>query len=207
MNLEYFSDPVPHVIVHNWFNDFELEQVWSELNFLTDKNKLLSPERTGSAQTRNGKLIKNNHGVFLDNLYAYREISGILTHTRKLWDRNFIDEISKFNFVFDYLRTANYDTCLLSYYEEGDNYLEHFDISALTGIIHLYKEPLHFSGGELIIRNKQFATENNRFILFPSCALHKVTPLKFTSNVKPFSGFGRYTISQFISHQQGLPNV
>jgi Rps23 Pro-64 3,4-dihydroxylase Tpa1-like proline 4-hydroxylase len=205
--IEFFSTPVPHIVVNNWFTDDELNLIWQEIDFLTRENILLNPTQTGSAQNTQGQLIKNNHGLFLDNLYSNRQISNILSCTRKLWRRDFVEQASKYNFVFDYLRTSNFDTCLLSYYEEGDHYLEHFDISALTALIHLYKDPLQFMGGELIIKNKIFPKENNRLILFPSCALHSVTPLKLNPNLKKFSGFGRYTISQFISHQQGLPNV
>jgi hypothetical protein len=39
--------------------------------------------------------------------------------------------------------------------------------------------------------------ENNRMIIFPSWAVHGVTPVKFLNTTEKFSGWGRYTISNF----------
>jgi hypothetical protein len=120
MNIEYFETPVPYIIVRNWFNEQELEQVWEELQFLTYGNKLRGPILTNSAKTGDGQVKKHNHGLFLDEAYTDRGLSNILTVTRKLWNPEFLETIEKHHFVFKYLKKSNQDSTLMSYYEDGD---------------------------------------------------------------------------------------
>jgi hypothetical protein len=56
-------------------------------------------------------------------------------------------------------------------------------------------------GGEFIFTDhkEEVSVENNCLIMFPSCIHHEVTPVKMINEVKPLSGYGRYTVSQFFS--------
>jgi Rps23 Pro-64 3,4-dihydroxylase Tpa1-like proline 4-hydroxylase len=201
MNIEYFETPVPYIIVRNWFNEQELEQVWEELQFLTYGNKLRGPILTNSAKTVDGQIKKHNHGLFLDEAYTDRSLSNILTVTRKLWNPEFLETIEKHHFVFKYLKKSNQDSTLMSYYEDGDYYLPHNDTAILTVLINLYKEPKQFSGGDLQLENSEHIVplENNRLVMFPSVSMHAVTPITFVEPNEKFSGNGRYTITQFIT--------
>jgi predicted 2-oxoglutarate/Fe(II)-dependent dioxygenase YbiX len=199
MFLDYYDSPIPHAVIKDYFNEQELNEVWEEINFLTYKDKLLSADITGSA-TNNSILQKKNHGIFLDGLYTNRATSNILKHTRKLWNSELTNFLKEKHFIFRYLETSNLDITLLNYYDEDDYYNWHYDYCILSAVIHLYKEPLKFSGGDFMLENEncRFPIENNRMIIFPSCANHAVTPIKFNEPTKPFSKYGRYTISQFI---------
>ena len=48
-----FSDPFPHLIIENFYNDKELELIWEELRFLTKPDKLLPPEDYGGVEGYN----------------------------------------------------------------------------------------------------------------------------------------------------------
>jgi hypothetical protein len=201
MNIEYFDLPTPHIVVHNYFTDVELKQIWQELEFLTYSSKLAPPSITGAATNSHQQIIKNNHGLFLDEIYSNRNISNILTINRKLWNPEFVKIAIEKHFIFNYITRSNQDSTLVSYYDEDNYYLPHYDNAILTGIINFYKEPLAFTGGDLMLGSEHniIPIENNRMVLFPSCAMHAVTPIKFNSPMPVFSGMGRYAISQFIT--------
>lgn len=202
-NFTYFEDKSPPlVIVENFYDENELDLIWRELNFLTSQDKLLEPEETGSA-TENGKILKRNKGIFLDVAYGIRKVSDILTINRKLFNMDFCDKLVKINPLFRTLKTSNYDSTLISYYENEGMYNKHTDTSTLTAVTYFFKEPKKFFGGDIIFNdyNIQVRIKNNMLIIFPSCLFHEVTEIKMEKN--NFDGFGRYCMTQFISTMTG----
>lgn len=199
MDIQYFDNPIPHVIIKNFFDEQELSNIWKELEFLTNSDVLLPPEKTVSATYDDGTLMKKNNGVFLYNIYnTQHPTSHILRYNRKIWNPIILEELISKNVFFNMLRMCNQDTCLLSYYENGDVYPMHSDAAVFTMLTHFYKEPKQFDGGDLILHpDKVIENENNRVILFPSFHKHAVTKLVMSPEHK-FSGYGRYTISQFF---------
>ena len=68
MIITYKQEPIPHIIVHEFYDKKELSKIWKELDFLTSPGKLKSPELTASATDSEGAFLKNNSGVFIDNI-------------------------------------------------------------------------------------------------------------------------------------------
>jgi Rps23 Pro-64 3,4-dihydroxylase Tpa1-like proline 4-hydroxylase len=202
MQFEFIERPFPHIIVRDFYNEIELSDIWKELEFLTNDRSLKSPEDTNSATTLDGVIKKNNHGVWIDSLYTDRKISNILTHSRKIFDLNFITKASFCHFVFKNLVTCDNDSILMSYYEDSNYYKSHIDNAALTVLTNFYKEPKCFTGGDLIFEthnNYTIPVENNRVIIIPSVIEHAVSAVKMDSN--NLNGFGRYTLAHFIKHR------
>ena len=201
MDIKYYDTPIPYATVHNFYNEQELSDIWKELDFLTSSGSFLPPELTATATTgpnATGKVLKQNKGVFLDNIYFKRDTSHILTHSKKIWNDDLLDFLANKNPFFKMLTLCNKDGCLLSYYENNDYYDWHNDAACFTFLVHLYREPKKFTGGDLILHpDKVIEIENNRLIVFPSFHKHSVTPV--ITDEKPNSGFGRYTITNFAS--------
>lgn len=193
--------PIPFVIVDDFFTDDELELIWKEIDFLSDKDKLLKPKDTSSAHDENGKLKKSNLGIFVDDVYCQRETSNILKITRKLFDKNFMDDLIKNNYIFNFYQRATSDRTLLSYYGDKDYYKSHHDDADFTSIIWLYKEPKEFEGGEFKFTDYdiKFECKNNQLIIFPSDLLHEVSEIELKSK-KPWTG--RYSLVNF-AYQRG----
>ena len=65
------TNPFPHVIFKNFYNDHELNLIWEELNFYTKPNKLLDAKGyRGVVDSTNAKAI------VLDDIYEnHRSIS------------------------------------------------------------------------------------------------------------------------------------
>jgi Rps23 Pro-64 3,4-dihydroxylase Tpa1-like proline 4-hydroxylase len=201
MEFKYVEKPIPHIIVHDFFSNQEVEDIWKELQFLTNNRTLVNEQKTESALDENGNPLKKNSGVFLDSFYGVnRNSSHILTYNRKIWNKDFIKRVEQCNDIFKYIGMTNQDSCLLSYYEDNDHYPPHVDISLYTMLIHLYREPKQFQGGEFSLHGVPDVTYDNcsnRMILFPSFQQHSVNKIIMSDN-KKFSGNGRYTISQFF---------
>jgi len=201
MIITYKQEPIPHIIVHEFYDKKELSKIWKELEFLTSPEKLKSPEFTASAENLEGVFLKNNFGVFIDNIYTDRSTSDILTITRKLFDPAFLQEIEKYHWIFKYLIKCNSDKLLLSYYQDGGYYKGHYDMASLTVLTNFFKEPKQFDGGDLILNDYDYTIpiENNRIIIFPSVIEHSVTSVtNVHAKNQLFDGSGRYTLTHFI---------
>jgi hypothetical protein len=207
MEIEYIELPIPHIIVRNVFNKTDVDRIWTELNFLTHPHKLLPPDKSRSA-VANGKILKNNHGVFLQHIYGAPDISDIYRALRNVFTKQFIEDVSSRNIIFEWLKQLNHESVLVSYYEDNDSYLPHKDNSVYTVLVNMFKEPKAFKGGDLTLGTDGYTIplENNRMIIFPSWAIHGVTPVKFSVPNREFSGLGRYTISNFLYIHNIVPD-
>lgn len=189
--FQFFTDPVPFCIVHNYYTPEELDLVWKELDFL--QGKLLEPEKTGTAVGPDGRPRKQNKGQFLDDAYGRRELSNILRVNRKIGTSEIISGLqSSGHWFYRYLNPSPQlsDRTLVSFYEDGDHYKPHTDAAAVTAISYHWREPKGFSGGELYFGNFRIPIENNCLLVFPSCTEHEV---------KPVTGQGRYALTQFLT--------
>lgn len=188
----------PILKIRNFYTEDECSQIWSEIEFLSQRNKFKPPNQTGAAFDINHVSLKDNLGLFLDSVYADRDVSNILYINRNLFDPTFIEQCVKFNPLFRYIESCNRDFTLLSYYGENCKYDAHSDMSALSCISYFYKEPRCFDGGDLHFPDYDLTIEieNNMMIIFPSCLLHQVLPVKTHKNY--VRGFGRYSITQFL---------
>lgn len=183
--IVHFTEPVTFCIIKNFYSEDELEIIWKELESL--RPHLAGPEHTGTAQNVLGQPKKDNKGLFLP------QRTPITILNRKLFSPELMHDLSKLNWFFGYLKHLNKDSTLVSYYEDSGHYKPHVDHSVITAIHYLWKEPKTFTGGELYFGNFEVPIENNCLLIFPSCTLHEVKPLK---------GYGRYALTQFITMRE-----
>lgn len=186
------------VIVDDFYTQEEYDCILNECLFLCDKRKLESPEKTGTAKTPKGEILKSNHGLFLDHVYSNRNISDILFYNRKMFYKEFMEQLVNIDIVYRYVQTSKLDITLLSYYENTHYYKPHYDTSKITVVSWFYIQPKSFLGGELIIENEwKIDCLANRTVIFPSMFYHEVSEIKMKEedlNRKK----GRFTISMFI---------
>jgi len=191
-------NPFPFLEIENMYNENELKLIWQELDFLTHPIKLNSPEETGSATNNNNIILKNNSGVFLEEIYTKREISNILSINRKLFSPEIIDSFSDLSFGYQGIKHTNEDRTLISYYENNSYYKPHTDNAIYTTITWFFKEPKCFIGGDFHFSDYDYKIKikNNMTIIFPSFVNHSVDDVFCDNNT--FIGNGRYSMSQFI---------
>jgi hypothetical protein len=197
--IHKLSEPFPHLIVENMYNDEELELIWKELKFLTKSNKLLDPKNYGAASNQNGHLT-NSKALILDFVYKKRELSNILTVNRKLFGGGYLNIFSQ---IAPHCINASYtnsDFTKVRYYQNGDEYKSHWDIEFDYIVFnYFHKEPKIFRGGELFFSeyDYEFNCKNNSMILIPAYVWHGVRKI-ILEEESSFTGNGRYCITQFI---------
>jgi hypothetical protein len=191
-------DPFPFLQVENFYSEEELKLIWQELDFLTDSIKLNPPEETGAAMNRNHVILKNNSGVFLDEIYKERKISNILNANRKIFSLEILDSFSELSFGYECIKHTNDDRTLISYYENNSYYKPHIDNAIYTAVTWFFKEPKCFVGGDFYFSDYDHKIEikNNMTVIFPSFVRHSVDEVSLDEN-SPI-GSGRYSMTQFM---------
>jgi hypothetical protein len=200
--MKVASDSKDFLVIDDFYTDEEQVEIWKELDFLTYDRKLLPPEGTSPAHDPvTGESLKQNSAIFLDVIYSRRELSNILTLNRKIFSPEVSSNFDDMDNCFNYSEITNFDGTMVSYYEQSNYYKAHTDRSILTYLYWCNKEPKKFEGGDLILPQLDAGIEykNNRLVVFPSWRLHEVTPVEMIEDVEPFSGFGRYCITTFVS--------
>ena len=187
-----------HYIIENFYSPDEVEDILTELKAL--KRYLDVPEKTGTAKNAIGIPKKSNTGLFLDDFFKQnRNKSVILSLNRKTFSEPIKNELKKFHWFFKYIDKTNIDTTLVSYYQKGDYYKDHEDMSIVTAIYYVWEEPKGFEGGDIIIDGETVNIKNNSMLFFPSKMKHKVTEIT--------EGQGRWAITQFADMETPLNKV
>jgi hypothetical protein len=168
------TEPFHYIEVRNLWTKQERKEMFDEMLYLENKALFKPPEETGSALDDDKKVIKNNSGMFIDEVWATRDYSDILKHNRKIF--NVLDNKKVIDsWYFDGLN-CNSDSTLVSYYEDACYYKPHMDKNIITAVSWFFKEPKKFNGGELTITDHDltFEVTNDLTILFPSNIRHEV---------------------------------
>ena len=198
MNIQHLDCGFPYILVDEVYDKDELDLIWEELDFISCGDKMDSPEDTGSAKLPStGKYLKNNKGLFLDQMYNVREVSNILNVNRKIFTIDLTEHPSWFWKSLGPLLSM--DTTLVSYYENNDFYDPHTDLSQVTILYWIYREPKKFEGGDLYFPDYEtgIRVKNNRAIIFPSFIEHGVTPITM-EKIDDEKLWGRYCITNFV---------
>jgi len=88
---------------------------------------------------------------------------------------------------------------MISYYDNSQEYKNHFDTVQFTSIIWFFKEPKKFTGGDFVLTQSDQTIEckHNRMIFFPSYYMHSVTPVSIDAENRN-KGLGRFAITNFF---------
>lgn len=134
-------------------------------------------------------------------------MSDILTVSKKVFDPSIINTISTLSPLILDLKMANLCHTKIKYYEDGEYYKSHQDLARFTMLTYLYKEPKAFTGGDLYFEdfNYTIPIENNMLVFFKGCIHHTSTEINMTSHAQEkCSGYGKYTITQFLNVKDGM---
>lgn len=203
----YEVNKLPVMVIDKFYDKVAEEKIMQELLFLNnDPRKLKNPEDSGSAWEPDEKFpdgkryLKKNKAHSLDTIFMDRSASNILTENRKLFTDEITSELIAQHPMFRFLKYANRDASLVSYYENEDYYSPHRDDATITALTWFYKSPKSFKGGELILEESlEIDCVSNRCVIFPSITLHSVNQIVMEQN-KTNLNLGRFAISQFLSY-------
>jgi len=195
-NIEFIphTEPIPYLLVKNYFDDADIELMLKELRFLTPKMAYEPPNNLPDG-------TKQNNQIGLDGLYNNREASNILNVMDKIYDDSkliqTLNDMSWFYRVWEY---TNLDQTFVAYYEDSDYYKAHRDIAIVSMMYWLWEEPKSFTGGNIHLTDYdiEIPLERNQLMIIPSSIHHAVDPITMIDNNKKLSGMGRYCIARFL---------
>ena len=201
LEADLYVEPFPLMVVHNYYNELELNLIWEELNFYTKPGKLVEAKDYGGVVGHT-----NAKAIVLDKIYKndsevdYRNISNILTVNRKLFNSGVLDKFSELHGCCSIATKTNWDTTKVRYYHNEEYYDPHTDSSIhFLAFSHFYKEPKRFKGGDLEFPSYDFKLpcENNSIVIFPGWVEHGVRKVKIEDS-DYYDGYGRYAITSFF---------
>jgi len=205
------SQPLyPFIVIDNWYTPEEEKSVWKELDFLSSvpKEETIRAEKSIVA-TFDGKPLSKAYRYYIEDYLSEKgkEKSPICKSRYKHSSKQFIDIIEKCMPYGRNYKDTNVGATLISYYENSDYYDAHWDSSLWTILTWCVKDQSYFDGGDFYFpeNDTSIKLKNNRTVVFPSCLLHGVTPLKFKKETNEI-GYGKYTISTFCYNHTGVNN-
>lgn len=143
------------------------------------------PDETGTARDDEGKALKENKGVWLQNVYS-SEYSFVSPACRMF--EEIYKEMKNHSFpaksAMNYFKSSSGFSILVNKYEQGNYYKQHRDTACLTMLI--WPMPKTFKGGDLILNdfNYKVSCEQNTGLIFPSHYLHEVEEVVYDGNEK-----------------------
>ena len=194
-----YTEPFPHMIINNLYNEEELKLIWEELNFFTKPGKLLEAKDYGGVVDRT-----NARAVILDEVFGgHRQMSNILGVTRKLFNSSILKEFGEIHDCCYIAQQCNWDVTKLRYYHNDDYYEPHTDrCMQFLGFSYFYKEPKKFEGGELLFPKYDYKVpcDNNSIVIMPGWVQHAVSRVSIEDS-DYFDGWGRYAITHFFGNK------
>lgn len=187
------------LVIDNFYSPKEQEDIWEELDYHLDSFYL---DKEGCAQDGDIPLA-NLSRIYLDELYRNkRDHSNILTHYSKILSKRNLKKYAKITPSGRTLEVTNIDWSQVSYYEDGNNYAEHFDQFMHSCLIWFFREPKKFTGGDLTFTEtgEVVSCKHNRMLLFPSYLMHKVDTVNMAEKDLG-QGLGRYCLTHFFSRK------
>lgn len=193
MVIQYLQSPVPHFIINDFVSLAEQAEI------IDDCEKLYAFSYPGKMICPGGSLIldprKHRRELNLNKFYDYNLDRSLLVRVlkEKLRDRDLqaaLDICGQE--LFSYINDMVLSAASVCYYDNGDFYGEHSDLSLLTANLFV-SDPDHFSGGDLILTNcidrlnylqlelpseAVIQYKARRLVLFPSRYQHKVSVVK-----------------------------
>jgi Rps23 Pro-64 3,4-dihydroxylase Tpa1-like proline 4-hydroxylase len=116
------------------------------------------------------------------------------------WEQAYEDMRSSEDSALVHASHTRFGKILFSAYGNSDYYGHHVDIDldcVATAVLMLtLRDPQQFTGGAFLLEDTPIEFKNNRLIVFPSCRMHGVEPVKLEDNSYDNR---RFTIQYFIS--------
>ena len=188
----------PYMLIDDFYTDDQQLEIWEELEYYRKEN-LYSD---GKLEDGYGvSPAANLNRLYLEELYPdHREYSSILKIYKKILLPEVLENYRHTTPAARQFENTNYDCSIVSYYEDSNNYGEHFDSFMHTVLIWFYKKPKRFTGGNLRFPESNETVEciHNRMIMFPSYYLHEVDKVKIENKYRD-QGLGRYCMTHFYS--------
>ena len=189
--------PIPYFIAEDYFDETQINDMLTELRFLTPKMVY-----------QNGKNMveghKKNVQIGLDDMYQNRDTSNIIQTLNTIYhDKDLIQTRKDMSLCYEIWNYTNLDNTFVAYYENSDYYKGHRDIAIISMMYWIWEEPKSFTGGDIHLTDYdiEIPLKRNQLLIIPSSIKHAVNKIQMNDDTKKLSGMGRYCIARFLKLQ------
>jgi hypothetical protein len=189
--------PIPYFIAEDYFDETQINDMLTELRFLTPKMVY-----------QNGKNMveghKKNVQIGIDDMYQNRDTSNIIQTLNTIYqDKELIQTLKDMSWFYEIWNYTNLDNTFVAYYENSDYYKGHRDIAVISMMYWIWEEPKSFTGGDIHLTDYdiEIPLKRNQLLIIPSSIKHAVNKIQMNDDIKKLSGMGRYCIARFLKLQ------
>lgn len=186
--------PIPYFIAEDYFDETQINDMLTELRFLTPKMVY-----------QNGKNMveghKKNVQIGIDDMYQNRDTSNIIQTLDTIYqDKELIQTLKDMSWFYEIWNYTNLDNTFVAYYENSDYYKGHRDIAVISMMYWIWEEPKSFTGGDIHLTDYdiEIPLKRNQLLIIPSSIKHAVNKIQMNDDIKKLSGMGRYCIARFL---------
>ena len=199
------KDDMDALIIDNWYSNDELKKVFVEMDYYMNlglDNLIRSEKDKSSARDYNGESKVKSYRFYVEpNIY-----SALYKYSYKYVFEEFKNMLQNETLFGGYFSNTRSNSIMVNYYENDKYYKSHKDVSVITQLTWIYREPKMFTGGDLILTDMDETIEckNNRTIFFPGHYFHEVTEVKMKDEwereYKDKNYYGRFSIANFFQN-------
>jgi hypothetical protein len=187
MIIDLKLEPFHHLIIDDFYTPEEHTRALNEVQGYINQDLFKGPEETHSAAviTRDNykediHYLKKNTGLFLEpDKHPNSFIANHFAMFSQEYNKNFTQGLENRSWFFS-VPLPNGWSSLISYYSKSDYYSPHHDVSTMTFLTWINKEPKKFTGGDLLFPQFDYSIEykNNRSVCFFSLLKHGVSAVE-----------------------------
>jgi Rps23 Pro-64 3,4-dihydroxylase Tpa1-like proline 4-hydroxylase len=199
------KDDMDALIIDNWYSNDELKKVFVEMDYYMNlglDNLIRSEKDKSSARDYNGESKVKSYRFYVEpNKY-----SALYKYNYKYVFEEFTNMLQNETLFGGYFSNTKTNSIMVNYYENDKYYKSHKDVSVITQLTWIYREPKMFSGGDLILTDmgETIECKNNRTIFFPGHYKHEVMEVKmkdeWETEYKDKNYYGRFSIANFFQN-------
>jgi len=197
MNMQVLNaGSLSYAVIDDMYSPQEIYAAKKEIEFLQIVKQ--GPSETQSALNDDGSYLKSGGGIFIDDFYTDRSSSVLLTLNRRIFNQDLVEHLVSKNYFYRHIATSNFDSTLINFYDDSEQYKVHHDRSIFTALT--FFKIGTFSGGNFCFPAHGVVIEpvEGRTVLFPGCVPHQANPICAAPNNY------RVTMAQFINY---MPNL
>jgi len=216
LKTEVCFNPVPHLIMHDFFSKKQNEDILKEAVSLKSKfTKSIIGEGSGETNVK----FRSNKVCYYDQIFKDRRQSKLLTLIDDVFGKpEFRETLASFQYpMTEFLTTTYHETQVSRYGDSGQHYKYHIDRFSnhrrvISFVYYFFKNKKTWKGGQFQLTNcpiylgepidpkaelKTIEPENNMAMVFGSSIAHMVKP---TKSPKSFAN-GRFSANCWIGFQ------
>jgi|SaaInlV_165m_DNA_1040744.scaffolds.fasta_scaffold47162_2 Rps23 Pro-64 3,4-dihydroxylase Tpa1-like proline 4-hydroxylase len=192
MNVELYTDPIPHLILTDVFEEELADSLFKDA--LKHKDKF--NDTTIGINKRTDNVIRNNKALFLDSLYPKNERDGNLilsTFDKLLRSDKFVQILSSSpQPINDYMFTNTHETQISMYgsNQKYDWHVDGFNKKRQVTIVYYFKDSGKWNGGEILLSNSPIY---NSKLMIPNPKIKKIKPIP--NSIVVFGGYAAHSVN------------